>query len=452
MQFEITKEYLEAIRESLDSGENTAVLEQINDLHPADIAEIFDEVNSEQAEKLYPYLNEENASDVLIELENDIREKLLDTLGAAEIAEKFIDNMESDDAADIMAELPDEKKDDVISLIKDAEQASDIVDLLNYDEDSAGGLMAKELIKVEMDWTIPRCVKEMRKQAEDIDDVYTIYVVDSKEKLIGTLSLKRLLLAPARSTIEDLYNDDVRSVKAYEDAETVANIMEKYDLVVLPVIDKLDRLIGRITIDDVVDVIKEEADKDYQMASGISESVDSSDSVRVLTRARLPWLLVGLLGGIFGALVINQYEDQLQIYPEMALFIPLIAAMGGNVGVQSSAIIVQGLANNSLGFDGLWKRLGKEFLVALLNGFVCSVLILIYTIVVKDSYDLAATVSTALILVIVFAGLFGTFVPLMLDKYKIDPALATGPFITTMNDIVGLFIYFGIGHVMYNIL
>jgi magnesium transporter len=292
----------------------------------------------------------------------------------------------------------------------------------------------------------------MRKQAEDIDDVYTIYVVDSKEKLIGTLSLKRLLLAPARSTIEDLYNDDVRSVKAYEDAETVANIMEKYDLVVLPVIDKLDRLIGRITIDDVVDVIKEEADKDYQMASGISESVDSSDSVRVLTRARLPWLLVGLLGGIFGALVINQYEDQLQIYPEMALFIPLIAAMGGNVGVQSSAIIVQGLANNSLGFDGLWKRLGKEFLVALLNGFVCSVLILIYTIVVKDSYDLAATVSTALILVIVFAGLFGTFVPLMLDKYKIDPALATGPFITTMNDIVGLFIYFGIGHVMYNIL
>ncbi len=452
MQFEITKEYLEAIRESLDSGENTAVLEQINDLHPADIAEIFDEVNSEQAEKLYPYLNEENASDVLIELEDDVRERLLETLEASEIAEKFIDNMESDDAADIMAELPDEKKDDVISLIKDAEQASDIVDLLNYDEDSAGGLMAKELIKVEMDWTIPRCVKEMRKQAEDIDDVYTIYVVDSKEKLIGTLSLKRLLLAPARSTIEDLYNDDVRSVKAYEDAETVANIMEKYDLVVLPVIDELDRLIGRITIDDVVDVIKEEADKDYQMASGISESVDSSDSVRVLTRARLPWLLVGLLGGIFGALVINQYEDQLQIYPEMALFIPLIAAMGGNVGVQSSAIIVQGLANNSLGFDGLWKRLGKEFLVALLNGFVCSVLILIYTIVVKDSYDLAATVSTALILVIVFAGLFGTFVPLMLDKYKIDPALATGPFITTMNDIVGLFIYFGIGHVMYNIL
>ena len=217
----------------------------------------------------------------------------------------------------------------------------------------------------------------------------------------------------------------------------------------LPVVDELNRLIGRITIDDIVDVIKEEADKDYQMASGISESVDSSDSVRVLTRARLPWLLVGLLGGVLGALVIGQYEDTLQIYPEMALFIPLIAAIGGNVGVQSSAIIVQGLANNSLGFSNLFQRLCKEFLVALLNGLVCSILIFIYTIIFKDSNELAATVSIALVLVIIFAGLFGTFVPLMLDKYEIDPALATGPFITTMNDIVGLFIYFGIGNLMY---
>ena len=250
--------------------------------------------------------------------------------------------------------------------------------------------------------------------------------------------------------LKTLYFEDVLSVKAYEKSEEIAAIMEKYDLVVLPVVDELNRLIGRITIDDIVDVIKEEADKDYQLASGITQNVDSGDSVRVLTRARLPWLLVGLLGGILGALVINQYEDQLQIYPEMALFIPLIAAMGGNVGVQSSAIIVQGLANNSLGFDSLFVRLGKEFLVAVLNGIVCSSLILVYALFYKDSYDLAATVSVALILVILFAGLFGTFVPLMLDKYKIDPALATGPFITTMNDIVGLFIYFGVGHLMYN--
>lgn len=449
MQFELTKEYLDEVRSAIERSD-ASFFSSVNDMHAADIAEIFDELSTDEAIHFYKYLASEKASDVLIELEEDVREQFLESLEPKEIAERLIDSMESDDAADIMAELPDEKADDVISLIKDTEQASDIVDLLSYPEDSAGGLMAKELIKVHLDWTVPKCVREMRKQAEDLDNVYTIYVVDDRDKLVGTLSLKRLLISPAKSKVEEIYKDEVRSVKAYEDAEEVASIMEKYDLVVLPVVDELDRLIGRITIDDVVDVIKEEAEKDYQMASGISENVDSTDSVKVLTRARLPWLLVGLLGGIFGALVINQYEDQLQIYPEMALFIPLIAAMGGNVGVQSSAIIVQGLANNSLGFDGLAKRLGKEFLVAILNGVVCSILILVYTLIVKDSINLAATVSVALILVIVFAGLFGTFVPLMLDRYKIDPALATGPFITTMNDIVGLFIYFFIGHLMYS--
>jgi len=450
MQFELTKEYLEEIKLHLSEGQQSQLLKKINELHPADIAEILDELNEDEANRLYPFLESEIAADVLIELEEDVREKLLNNFGPKEIAEKFIDHMDSDDAADVMAELPDRKKDDVISAIKDTEQASDIVDLLNYPEDSAGGLMAKELIKVHIDWSILTCIKEMRKQAEDIENVYTIYVIDDQEKLVGTLSLKRLLLAQNGNKVKDLYSEDVLSVKAFEESEEIASIMDKYDLVVLPVVDELDRLIGRITIDDVVDVIKEEADKDYQMASGISESVDSGDSVKVLTRARIPWLLVGLLGGIFGALVINQYEDQLGIYPEMALFIPLIAAMGGNVGVQSSAIIVQGLANNSLGFDSLFTRLSKEFMVAILNGLVCSVLIFIYTIFYKDSLDLAVTVSFSLILVIIFAGLFGTFVPLMLDKYKIDPALATGPFITTMNDIVGLFIYFGIGHLMYN--
>jgi magnesium transporter len=449
MQFELTKEYISELKECLHGDLKADLLHEVNKLHPADIADISDELTTEEVALLYQCLDDEIATDVLIELEEDVREKLLRNLTPKQIAENFIDNMDSDDAADIMAELSDEKKDEVISAITDSELASDIVDLLLYPEDSAGGLMAKELIKVKIDWTLIKCLREMRKQATDIENVYTIYVIDNQEKLIGTLSLKKLLLAPDGSTVKDLYFEEVRSVKAYEMSDEIASIMEKYDLVVLPVVDELNRLIGRITIDDVVDVIKEEADKDYQMASGISESVDSTDSVRVLTRARLPWLLVGLLGGVLGALVIGQYEDTLQIYPEMALFIPLIAAMGGNVGVQSSAIIVQGLANNTLGFDNLLQRLGKEFLVALLNGVVCSILIFIYTIIFKDSNELAATVSIALVLVIIFAGLFGTFVPLMLDKYKIDPALATGPFITTMNDIVGLFIYFGIGHLMY---
>ena len=344
MQFELTKEYLEEIKSCLADDLKSSVLQDLNELHPADIAEITDSLKDEEVLKLYQCLNDEVATDVLVELEEDVREKLLKNLSPKEIAETFIENMDSDDAADIIDELPDRKKDDVISAIKDAEQASDIVDLLHYPEDSAGGLMAKELIKVQVNWSLLKCLREMRKQAEDIENVYTIYVTDATGKLVGTLSLKKLLLAPDGSKVKDLYFENVLAVKAYEKSEEIAAIMEKYDLVVLPVVDELYRLIGRITIDDVVDVIKEEADKDYQMASGISENIDSTDSVRVLTKARLPWLLVGLLGGILGALVINQYEDQLEIYPEMALFIPLIAAMGGNVGVQSSAIIVHDAA------------------------------------------------------------------------------------------------------------
>lgn len=451
MQFELNKEFIKEVKACLHDNLNASLLNEVNQLHPADIAEIIDELETEEGITLFSTLEDEVATAVLIELEEDIRETLMESLGAKEIADKLISNMDSDDAVDIVGELPDKKKDDVISAMDDVEQASIIVDLLSYPEDSAGGLMAKELIKVQKDWSPIKCIREMRKQAEDIENVYTVYVVDAKDKLLGTLSLKKLLLASSSDKVSDLYFEDVLSVKAYEKSEEVTSIMKKYDLVVLPVVDELNRLIGRITIDDVVDVIQEEAEKDYQMASGLSGNVDSADSIGMLTRARLPWLLVGLLGGILGAMVINQYEDQLGLYPEMALFIPLIAAMGGNVGVQSSAIIVQGLANNSLGFDTLSKRLGKEFLVAILNGLVCSVIILAYTLIFKDSIDLAVTVSTALVLVIIFAGLFGTLVPLTLNKYNIDPALATGPFITTMNDIVGLFIYFGIGHIMYGL-
>ena len=387
MQFELSKEYLDEVKACLRENLDASLLHEINQLHPADIAEIIEELEDQEANTLFSTLDDEVATLVLIELEEDTRQNLMSSISAGEIADKLISNMDSDDAVDVVAELPDKKKDDVISAIEDIEQASVIVDLLSYPEDSAGGLMAKELIKVQKDWTPIKCIREMRKQAESIENVYTIYVVDHRDKLLGTLSLKKLLLATANDKVEDLYFEDVLSVKAYERSEEIASIMKKYDLVVLPVVDELDRLIGRITIDDVVDLIQEEAEKDYQMASGLSVNVDSADSIRMLTRARLPWLLVGLLGGILGALVISQYETQLGLYPELALFIPLIAAMGGNVGVQSSAIIVQGLANNSLGFDSISHKLGKEFLVALLNGVVCSALILLYTIFFKDSIN-----------------------------------------------------------------
>ncbi|MEZ4721014.1 MAG: magnesium transporter [Flavobacteriales bacterium] len=449
MQFELTKEYLEHLRAAIERNEEGALLELVNELHPADIGEIMDELDADEALVLYKVLDADRASDVLMHLDEDSREEFLAQLTPKEIAEQFIDNLDSDDAADMISMLPEEQKEEVIALIEDRQQAKDIVDLLHYKEGTAGALMAKELIKVNVNWTVSRSVKEMRKQAEQIEHVYTVYVVDDNDVLIGRLQVKKLLLTELRSKIADIYDSKIRSVNVDEDQEEIANIMEKYDLVVLPVVDELGRLLGRITIDDVVDVIKEEAEKDYALASGISGSVESTDSIYVLTRARLPWLLIGLIGGILGARVIELYEGDLQLYPEMAFFIPLIAAMGGNVGVQSSAIIVQGLANNSLGLTGIMAKLSKEFSVAMLNGLVLSALIFTYNYFFNDSLVLSATVSLALFSVIMVAALFGTFVPLILDKYEIDPALATGPFVTTVNDVLGLFIYFLIGHLLY---
>jgi magnesium transporter len=449
MQFELTKAYLEELNTAVESGAEAKVLELIDGLHAVDVAEILEEQSAKEAKALFSFLPNELAADAFVELAEDTREKFIKTISSEEIAEKIIDNLDSDDAADIIGELSEEKQDEVISYIEDLEQAGDIIDLLNYREDSAGGLMAKELVKVKIDWDVATCITEIRNQAEEVERLYTVYVVDENDVLQGRVSLKRLILAPDQTKIKEIYNDEVILVKVDAEREDVAQIMDKYDLVVIPVIDEIGRLLGRITIDDVVDVIKEEADKDYQMASGISENVESSDSAWMLTRARLPWLLIGLFGGILGAQVIEAYEGQIKIHPEMAFFIPLIAAMAGNVGVQSSAIVVQGLANNTLGLDSLWAKLFKELLVGLINGVVLATLIFAYNFFFSDDLTLGIIVSTSLLLVIVFAAIFGTLVPLMLDKYKIDPALATGPFITTVNDVFGLFLYLYIGYLMY---
>jgi len=451
MHFELTKEYLHTLKEAIKDSNNEFLKAELEHLHPADIAEILDELSTREAKYVFQLLPEETSADVLVELEDDVREKFLKALSSEEIADQLIDNIDSDDAADVIGELPEEIQSEVIAKIEeeDPEQASDIVDLLTYDEDTAGGLMAKEIVVANQNWTITHCLKEMRKQAEDLDDVYAVYVIDDDHKLLGLLSLSKMLVSPAKAIISEIYDKEVQSVTTDEEAEEVGNIMDKYDLIVLPVVDDDGVLQGRITIDDVVDVIKEEAEKDYQMASGISEDVESSDKIWILSRARLPWLLIGLLGGIFGAKVIGLYEEDIMIYPEMAFFIPLIAAMGGNVGVQSSALIVQGLANNTLGMENLATKLLKEFGVALINGVICSLIILGYNLFFGDSMALSITVSVALLSVVIIAGLFGTLVPLMLDRYKIDPALATGPFITTLNDILGLIVYFMIGRYMY---
>ncbi len=451
---QIDKDFILSVKLAIERMDVAFLRSSLDELHPADIAEVLNNVSMEEAKALYHLLEEEKAADVMMELEEDVREKFLSALSSKEIAEQVIENIETDDAADLLGELSEKKKAEVISHLEDPEHASDIVQLLTYEEDTAGALMATELVKVNVDWTVTRAVREMRRQGEEVDDVYTVYVIDDHEELLGSLSFKRLFFSASsmKTTIRELFEArELQNVTPDTEAEEVVKMMKKYDLVVLPVVNEGGRLLGRITIDDVVDFMQEEAERDYAMASGISQKVESDDSVWLLTRARLPWLLIGLLGGILVAQVIALYEDQLHLDPKLAFFIPLIAAMGGNVGVQSSAIVVQGLANKSLIAHDIFKRLLKEFGVALVNGTVCAVLLLGFNLMFATSMELSYTVSIALFSVIIFAGLFGTFIPLALDKFKIDPALATGPFITTMNDIVGLFIYFWVGQMMYGI-
>ena len=450
MQFELSLEYIERLQEAISKKDDVYLQAQLKELYAVDIALVLNRLDLEEANYLYDIIDEEIASDVLLEMEEDKREALLATFSTKEIAEQ-LDNMESDDAADMINELPEEIQDEVLSQIEDIAQASDIADLLNFEEGTAGSLMAKELVSVYAHETVSACIDEIRAQAESVDVMYAVYVVDENEKLIGMLSLKKLIISHPLAKIEEIYNADIISVKTSSSSEEVAELFQKYDLVVIPVIDQLGRLVGRITIDDVVDVMREEAEKDIQRMSGITDDVDSNDNVWRLSKARIPWLLVGMCGGIIGSRIISSYEGQIHLRPEMAFFIPLIGATGGNVGVQSSSIIVQGLANNTMISEKLAPKLLKELSVGLINGLICSVLILGYNTLISESWALAATVSLALFTVIICASFLGTFVPLTMHRFKINPALATGPFVTTLNDIIGISIYFLVGRLLYDI-
>lgn len=450
MRFELTKEFIDSTRNAIHNQDIEWLKVNLLDIHFADIAEVLQPLNSEEARFIYYLMDEDQQADVLMELDEDVRDRFLASLSSKEIADQ-LENLDSDDAADILGDLPDEQIQEVISQMQDNEAIGDIVDLLNYDENSAGGLMQKEFIKARIDWPVDRALVELRRQAEDVEQVYTIYVVDSYDILVGVLSLKRLLFAQPKTKIADLFNGkNIISVKTSAEAEEVAKIMEKYDLVSLPVVDLQNKLVGRITIDDMVDYIREEADKDLQLASGISERIEFTSSVWKISRARLPWLIIGLLGGILGSQVISGFESEIAAIPALAFFIPLITAMGGNVGVQSSAIVVQSLAKGDFMFTSMFKRVSKEMVVALINGVLLSTLIYLIS-AFFEGQTLAIVVSLSLFTVIIFASVFGTIIPLLLDKYKIDPALATGPFVTTLNDILGLFIYFTIGMLLYHL-
>ncbi len=443
MEFKISKGFVKDLKKFIKSKNKSELDALLNDLHHADIAEILEQLSFKSAIYLFKVLDSEKTAEILLELDEDLRERILSRLSPKEIAEE-LDELDTNDAADIIAELSEIMKDQVISELQDVEHAKDIVDLLRYPEDTAGGIMHKELVKVNENWNVLTCIKEMRIQAENISRVHSIYVVDDENKLKGRLSLKDLLTTSSRTPISNVYIRKLNFVSVDTEDVEVARIMQKYDLEAIPVVDELDRLVGRITIDDIVDVIKEEADEDYQLAAGISQDVEADDSILEHTKARLPWLVLALLGGFISVKVLGLFEGAMIEHGKLFFFTPLIAAMAGNVGVQSSAIIVQGLANNTLS-GSLFNRLIKEVSLSLLNGLILATILFAGSHFLLDvEIIIGVIVTVALISVIIIASLIGTFIPLLLDKFGIDPALATGPFITTSNDICGILIYFSI--------
>jgi magnesium transporter len=449
MEFKISKDLIQQL-EQLIQSKNDAQLEiLLNDLHHADIAEILDELDFDEATYIFKVLDSEKTAEILLELEDDLRENILSRLSPKEIAEE-LDELETNDAADIIAELSQSKKEEVISELQDVEHAKDIVDLLRYDEDTAGGIMHKELVKVNENWNVLTCVKEMRIQAENISRVHSIYVVDDEDRLKGRLSLKDLLTTSTKTPISQIYISKLNSVNVDTEDVEVARIMQKYDLEAIPVTDELGRLVGRITIDDIVDVIKDEAEKDYQLAAGITQDVEANDSVLELTKARLPWLLMGMVIELFASRVLDANQEISDQFRTLIIFVPLLSATAGNIGVQASAIVVQGLANGSVK-DFNRNYFSKELTVSMISGTIISLFLLGYHYALYGQFLVGFAISISMIAVILFAATLGTLVPLLLHRNKIDPAIATGPFITTTNDVFGIFLYFVIARLILGV-
>jgi len=438
---EFTPEYLEHIAAIIRDNDVDAARAELAGMHPADIAELYQNLELSEAEFLYRLLDKEQAADVMMELDEDDRLKLLNAMPAEEIA-KQIDYLDTDDAVDLIQQLDEEERDEILSHIDNVEQAGDIIDLLKYDEDTAGGLMGTEMIVVNENWSMPECIKQMRMQAEEMDEIYYVYVVDNDYKLRGIFPLKKMVTHPSVSKIKHVMEEEPVSVKADTPIDEVALDFEKYDLVAMPVVDSIGRLLGRITVDDVMDKVREANERDYQLASGLASDVDADDSIFAQVKSRIPWLLIGIASGILASLILGNFEEQLHAVTALALFIPIIGGTGGNVGVQASAIVVQGLANGSLDIKEFASQLGKEVLIGLVNASIMSIMIFIYNFfMLPDNFAVTVSVAVSLFVVVILATVLGTIVPLTFEKIHINPALATGPFIQISNDIFGLIIY-----------
>ncbi|MBQ7946901.1 MAG: magnesium transporter [Bacteroidaceae bacterium] len=449
----MTKEFINYIKELIEQKDSVLLQDSISKLHPADIAELCIELSIEEARFLYRQLDNERAADALTEMDEDLRNELLEELPSEAIAKRFVNYMDTDDAVDIIRDMDEEKQEEVLSHIKDIEQAGDIVDLLQYDEDTAGGLMSTEMVVVNENWSMPECLKEMRSQAEDMDEIYYIYVVDDDERLCGLFPLKKMVTSPSVSKVKHVMSTDVVSVDVDTPIDEVTMLIEKYNLVAIPVVDKINRLVGQITVDDVMDEVREQTEHDQQLTAGLTQDIESDDTVFKQTSARLPWLLVGMLGGIGSSMLLNCFDSTLGAHPEMALFIPLLAGMGGNVGTQSSAIVVQGLANNSLDSRHIFHHIAKEMVVAFINATILSLMVYVYNFFLYGAVDIVTlSVPLSLFVVILFASGFGTFIPLVLERININPAVATGPFIQIINDLSGMTFYMIISMILSSIM
>lgn len=441
----MNEEYIENVKELIEQENSGQISELLIKLHPADIAELCNDLTMDEARFVYKLLDNETAADVLIEMDEDARKEFLELLPSETIAKRFIEHMDTDDAVELIRDLEDEKQQEILSHIGNIDQAGNIVDLLKYDEKTAGGLMGTEMVTVNENWSMPECLKEMRMQAEDLDEIYYVYVIDDDERLRGVFPLKKMITSPSVSKVKHVMKKEPFSVRVDTPIDEVVQAIEKYDLVAVPVIDSIGRLIGQITVDDVMDEAREQSERDYQLASGLSQDVETDDSVIKQTSARLPWLLIGMLGGIGNSMILGNFDSTFAMFPEMALYIPLIGGTGGNVGTQSSALIVQGLANSSLSSNDIFKQIMKESVVAVINASIISLLVYVYNFIrFGPTAIVTYSVSLSLFAVVMFASFFGTLVPLSFEKLKIDPAIATGPFISITNDIIGMMVYMGI--------
>lgn len=448
--FELSVEFKERFQLALNEKDDRFIKESLEGVNSADISALLDEFNAEESKYVFDLLSTETGAEILEDLEEDVREEFIKQFTAKEIA-SFVEQMDSDDGTDLLYDMPVSDRNEVIRQLSDEEKASNLMELLEYDEDVAGGLMAKELIQANHNWDILQCIEEIRKQAENVEKIYSVYVVNDRDELIGKVGLKKIILANDASKVADIYDDELVSVETSATEEEVASIMQKYDLEAVPVVNARGKLVGRITIDDVIDVITENAEEERQLMTGVSSDVEEDDSVWTISKARLPWLIIGMAGGLVGAQFMGFFREEIIIVPALAFFIPLITASGGNVGIQSSSIVVQSLANPNVFADSMLKRLLKVFFVAVVNGIILALMVFGSVILFMSDQSLAATVSIALFSVVLLASFMGTVTPLVLNRFGVNPALASGPFITTTNDLLGLAVYFSVAHVLYNL-